>query len=128
MITIKIKGGPTFTVSYTANMNAQMALEAVIQYPANKGLFSFMLQYYGTGLGYLVDMINGTYDTVTALSNTGQPYFFWDFVHNHHHADKGIDHTFLKDGDEIGFDYEMYVPEKHAGTHREAKFKSKAAL
>ena len=125
MITIKIKGGPSFTASYSNGMNAQTALEEVINDPANKGLFTFMLQYYGSGLGYLVDMINGTYDTVITTNNTGQPYYFWDFVHNHHHANKGIDNTFLEDGDEIGFDFERYVPEQHEGTNREAKFKSK---
>lgn len=123
MITIEITGGPTFQVPYKAKMNAQQAMEEVIDDPANKNQFTFLLQYYGSSLGYLVDMINGTYDTTVIGQNIGQPYFFWDILYNGTSATKGIDNLILNDNDKIGFNFQIYDPTAHAGTTMEAKRK-----
>jgi Domain of unknown function (DUF4430) len=106
-------------------MNAQNALEAIVNDPANKNKFTFLLQFYGSTLGYLVDMINGTYDTMTTTGNTGQPYYFWDFLYNGSSSTKGIDSVLLQDNDTIGFNFEIYDPAQHTGTSLETKWNTK---
>jgi hypothetical protein len=111
MVTLTITGGPTIRFAWQENMNGQTALEAA--YNTAGGKLTFMLQYYGTKLGYLVDMINGTFDSFLSAD---APYFFWDFIVNGKSSLTGIDSTTINDGDVITFTYTMYVAETHAKT------------
>jgi hypothetical protein len=43
-------------------MNAQKVMEAAFNNQGSPRTFTYMLQYYGTALGYLVDMIDGTFE------------------------------------------------------------------
>jgi len=65
MVTITITGGPTLTFPWAEKMTGQSAMEAAFNNEPvtadGSRKFIFMLQYYGA-LGYLVDMINGTFD------------------------------------------------------------------
>ena len=122
MITINISGGPSFTVNYTNGMNGQDALEAAFNSVGSGNGFTFSLQYYGSNLGYLVDMINETYDT---FISSYEPYYFWQFLINGNPSSTGIDNTVLKDGDAIEFQYVTYNVEEHANSTLEAKYKVK---
>src|SRR6202035_2097362 len=87
--------------------------------------FSFGLQYYGTSLGYMVTMLDGTYDEPV---QPGQPGQYWKFVLNGKDAQQGVDYTTLSPGDTIGFVYEPYDAEKHRDTHMEIKHQYYLAL
>jgi len=67
MVTITITGGPTLTFPWAEKMTGQSAMEAAFNNEPvtadGSRKFIFMLQYYGA-LGYLVDMINGTFDCI----------------------------------------------------------------
>ncbi len=91
-------------------MNAQKIMEAAFNEQGSPRTFTYMLQYYGTALGYLVDMINGTFETTNA------PYFFWDFKVDGNDSTKGIDHTHISDGQTITFTYQQFDADLHTGT------------
>ena len=124
MVTINITGGPTFQFPFQAGMNGQTALETAYNSPANNKSLTFLLQYYGSQLGYLVDMINGTYDS---FISTYTPYFFWEFIVNGEPQNKGIDNTPINDGDVITFTYTTYDAATHTNTTLKAKFDAKSA-
>ncbi len=110
-VTVTVTGGPSTAVPYQSGMNAQMALEQawVLLNPTpmpTPPVFTYALQYFG-GFGYLVMMINETYETYYSAST---PYFYWDFYYNGQHAPGGIDSTLLNDGDTILFAFEPYTP------------------
>jgi len=86
-------------------MNAQRALELAEDELAEEFIFS--LEYYGSGLGYLVNMINETYDTYKSKS---EPYFYWGFLVNDVPSSTGIDKTKLQDGDVVTFTFTRYLP------------------
>lgn len=123
MVTIEITGGPFVQVTWVEKMNGQIAIEAGYNALAGQNSFTFMLQYYGSNLGYLVDMINGTYDS---FLSTYAPYFFWDFIVNNVSSNTGIDNTPINDGDVITFTYTTYNAEAHAATTLSAKFTAKS--
>jgi hypothetical protein len=102
-INISITGGPTADVTWTSGMNAQQALE--LAEDVLKEDFIYSIEYYGSSLGYLVNMINQTYDTFTSGS---QPYFYWEFLVNGSPSPKGIDQTILADKDEVLFTFTRY--------------------
>jgi len=104
--------GPAITFPRKTGMNGQTALEAAYNAQSMPKTFTFNLQYYGTSFGYLVDMINGTFDT--ALS-TDAPYFFWDFAVNGDESQYGTDNTPISDGDIIEFSF-IYI---YAGIYSE---------
>ena len=88
----------------------------------NSKTFSFAIQFFGTyqtppngPLGYMVIMLNGTYD----LPNQGQ---YWALLVNGIYASAGIDLTFLKPSDKVEFVNEPYAA-KHAGTAVEFRHK-----
>jgi len=86
-VSVEVVGGPHLSVEWTEGMNAQQALEIArntIQAPAK---LDFALQYYGRDLGYLVVMINGTFESFQAAAD---PNFYWDFLLNHQPAKKGL--------------------------------------
>lgn len=122
MITVSILGGPSYVIQYTENMNGQQALELAYNSANNQGDFTYSLQYYGSTLGYLVEMINETYDTFISKY---EPYFFWELMVNGIPSQTGIDKTILQDGDSIEFLYTIYNQETHQNPTLQTKFKLK---
>lgn len=118
-IILNIVGGPTITVNWVKNMNAQQVLETAYDEQQNSGSFNYALQYYGEALGYLVVMVNETYDSYIS---SAEPFFYWEFLVNDIPATKGIDNTIVSPGDRVTFQFERYIPEKHKGSTLEAKF------
>jgi hypothetical protein len=94
-------------------MNAQDAMEAAQQQANNASLFTFALQYYGSTLGYLVLMINETYDSFVSAA---APFFYWEFLVNGQVSPAGIDQTKVNDGDILTFRFSVYDAGAHAGT------------
>jgi hypothetical protein len=109
-VTVEIYGGPTITVPWTQGMNAQQALEGAYQQVSSPGQFTYALQYYGSSLGYLVVMINETYDS---FISSAAPYYYWEFLVNGKPSSAGIDGTTLNSGDVVGFEFQIYIAEKH---------------
>ena len=120
-VTLEIVGGPTIAVDWIKNMNGQQVLEAAYDDQQMPGSFNYALQYYGEALGYLVVMMNETYDSYIS---SAQPFFYWEFLVNDDPATKGIDNTIVSPGDRIRFQFERYIPEKHKGSTLEAKFQA----
>ncbi|RXJ88085.1 DUF4430 domain-containing protein [Arcobacter sp. CECT 8985] len=102
-VSISITGGSSVKVNWTNGMNAQQALELAEE--SLKEEFIYSLEYYGKSLGYLVNMINETYDT---FKSTSTPYFYWEFLVNERPSPTGIDNTILNDGDKITFSFKTY--------------------
>lgn len=117
-VTVEVVGGPTAKVAWTENMTAQRALEAAYDQINSSATFTYALQFYGTQLGYLVMMINETYDS---FISSAEPFFYWEFFVNNQPANKGIDNTILSAGDTIKFSFELYIPAKHEGSLLETK-------
>lgn len=130
-VTLVIEGGPDFEIAYSTGMTVRTLLEAAYNslLPSPVTTFAYNLEFYGAEspnpLGYLVSMINGTFDSFNAAQS---PYYFWEFLVNNNPASNGIDYTVLEDGDVVKFQFVQYVPEMHAGTVLEAKFKARIAL
>ncbi|MFC0515124.1 DUF4430 domain-containing protein [Mucilaginibacter angelicae] len=124
MVTITITGGPSVQVPWQQGMNGQTAIEAAYNALSPQKSFTYVLQYYGSQLGYLVEMINGTYDS---FLSTYAPYFFWDFIVNGTASNTGIDNTTINDGDIITFTYTTYNAISHADTTLATKFAAKSA-
>jgi hypothetical protein len=124
MVTLNITNGPSFQVIWFKGMNAQNVMEAAFNGQGTPRTFTYMLQYYGPGLGYLVDMINGTFDT--ALSSDA-PYFFWDFIVDNNNSNTGIDGTPISDGQTITFSYTLYNAATHSNTVLGEKYSVKSA-
>ncbi len=123
MITINITNGPTLTSPFVLGMNAQQALEfAYINAPA--GSFSYALQYYGASLGYLVSMINETYESFYAGTQQN-PFYFWEFIVNGVVSQVGIDFTILKDNDILTFEFFPYSQSANPGSTTHEKYKLK---
>lgn len=102
-ISISISGGPSANVTWTSSMNAQQALELAEDVLQEEFIYS--IEYYGSTLGYLVNMINETYDT---FKSSSKPYFYWEFLVNGSPSPTGIDQTILNDGDEVSFTFKSY--------------------
>lgn len=115
-VTVGVKGGPSIDVPWSDGMNAQKALEA-----ANTAdpKFVYSLQYFGNLTGYLVIMINGTYES---FLSSAAPFFYWEFFINETPATVGIDQVILKPGDSILFSLEMYSNAAHAATTVQKKY------
>jgi hypothetical protein len=109
-VNVSVTGGPSTAVPWKAQMSAQDALEAawtlLNPVPTTPPTFSYALQYYGS-MGYLVIMINETYET---SSSKATPNFYWEFYYNNNPASVGIDGQQLNDGDSISFAFESYDP------------------
>lgn len=117
-VQVTVVGGPNATVPWIQGMNAQQALEAAYNQINNNSVFTYAIQYYGSGLGYLVLMINETYDSFITSS---APFFYWQFLINGAPAQAGIDGVTLNPGDVVSFSFEMYVAAKHAKSTLAAK-------
>lgn len=112
-VQVSIVGGPSVAVPWFQNMNAQQALEGAYNQINNGSLFTYAIQYYGNNLGYLVVMVNETYDSYIS---SAAPFFYWQFLVNGAPASSGIDGITLSAGDAISFGLEMYIPEVHQST------------
>jgi len=119
IVDVEIVGGPRITVSWTKNMNAQDALEEAYRVINDTKKFTYALQYFGSTLGYLVQMINETYDSFISSSS---PFFFWEILVNGAPATQGIDHIRLRPGDHLMFSFERYDPVKHKNSTLRAKY------
>ena len=115
-VTVSITGGPSTVVPWKANKTAQDAVEVAWQQlnaaPATPPQFTYALQYYGA-MGYLVIMINETYET---YSSKATPNYYWEFYYNGSPAMVGIDGQHLNDGDSVAFAFESYDPTVDAST------------
>jgi hypothetical protein len=120
-VILEIVGGPTITVPWIKNMNGQQVMEAAYDDQHTPASFNYALQYYGEALGYLVVMINETYDSYIS---SAEPFFYWEFLVNDIPANKGVDNTIVSPGDRVIFRFERYIPEKHRGSTLEAKFRA----
>jgi hypothetical protein len=117
-VELTVVGGPAITVPWFEGMNAQQALEGAYGQLNNNSQFTYALQYYGSGLGYLVMMINETYDSFTS---SAAPFFYWEFLLNGSPATSGIDSTVLNPGDAVCFSFEMYEATRHEASTLKAK-------
>jgi Domain of unknown function (DUF4430) len=117
-VTVAVEAGPIFQIPWKSGINAQDAMEAAQQQANNPSLFTFALQYYGPQLGYLVLMINETYDSFRSAS---APFFYWEFLVNSRVSSTGIDSTKVNDGDVLTFRFSVYDVSVHAGTPLAAK-------
>lgn len=106
-VNVSVVGGPNADVPWTQGMNAQQAMEGAYNILNSSSEFTYGLQYYGSTLGYLVAMINETYES---FSSSADPFFFWEFLVNGTPSQTGIDNTILNDGDAISFELQMYNP------------------
>lgn len=111
-IKVDITDGPSVEVAWTQGMNARDALERAYDAVGSVAAFGFSLQYFGRELGYLVCMINDTYDTFQAAST---PFYYWELLVNDEPASQGIEATLLKPGDVIGFRLVSFDPETYQG-------------
>ena len=96
------------------------ALELVWNATNSTVKFTFGLQYYGTSLGYMVLMVNETFDSFVS---SAKPYFYWEFLLDGEPQNHGIDSTKLSSGQTVTFSFTQYVAAQHAGTSLEAKHK-----
>ena len=110
-VTVEVSGGPTTTVTWTSGMNAQQALQ--LAEDNLKAAFIYSIEYYGSSLGYLVNMINETYDT---FQSNYAPFFYWEFLVNGTPAQQGVDSTTLHDGDVVTFTFTAYQPQSQSPT------------
>ena len=125
-VTVTIAGGPSATVPWQQGMTALQAMELAqgIIEPDPNQQFTFGLQYYGASLGYLVNMINETYDSfISKGGESASPFFYWQFLVNSQPPTQSIDRTILSAGDEIRFEFEIYIAERHQSTLLSSKHK-----
>jgi hypothetical protein len=121
-VSIQVINGPLIeNIPWTQGMNAQKAMESAHNLGPNQ--FTYLLQYYGS-LGYLVSMINETYETFPWPSSPGVspcpsspgPYYYWEFLVNNLPSQTGIDNTTLNPGDLITFELAVYNPNTASST------------
>lgn len=125
-VSVSIAGGPSATVPYESDMTALRAIELAqgIIEPDPNEQFTFALQYYGDSLGYLVNMINETYDSfISRGGEKATPFFYWHFLVNNTPSTLSVDRTTLREGDSITFEFQMYSSSLHSNTLLEAKHK-----
>jgi hypothetical protein len=126
-VIVEITGGPTASVPWVDGMTALDALELMFNEVKTPGEFTFGLQYYGRNQGYLVIMINETYDSF--ISHGGpmaRPFLYWEFLINGASAATGVSLTKLRNGDRITFQFTMYDQSTHSKTTLGAKFAQQA--
>jgi Domain of unknown function (DUF4430) len=122
-VSVVITGGATIPVPWAEGMTVRQALEGAHD-TAPRDL-TFEVQYFGHRLGYLVAMINETYDTFRVEP---MPNYFWHLLVNGTDPGTGIDETILSSDDTVSFTLERYDSARHAGTLLEEKFNFLARL
>ena len=125
-VSLEVVDGPSVEVPWKAGMTVQDALEDAYNQINSSATFTYVLQFYGSQLGYLVPMINETYDS---FISSAEPFYYWEFLVSDVPATRGIDSAVLSVGDEVKLNFEQYIPLKHKGSLLEAKleFQSKVA-
>jgi hypothetical protein len=118
-VDVEIVCGPRVTIPWVKNMNAQDALEEAYRAISDTTKFTYAIQYFGSSLGYLVLMMNETYDSFISVSS---PFFYWEILINGKPATEGIDHIVLQPGDHLMFSFERYDPVKHAASTLRVKY------
>jgi hypothetical protein len=78
-VSLEVAGGPFVEVPWKAGMTAHVALEAAYNQINSSATFTYALQFYGSQLGYLVLMINETYDS---FISSAEPFYYWEFLVN----------------------------------------------
>jgi hypothetical protein len=121
-VSVSVVSGPSISVPWVPGMNAQQALEAAYDALKAKSEFTYALQYFGSQLGYLVVMINETYESFMSAAH---PFFFWEFLVNGKPAQTGIDGTNLNPGDSVTFELQTYDAQIHAHSTVKAKLDSR---
>jgi hypothetical protein len=121
-VTIQIVGGPMMTIPFTSGMNVQQAMEHAFDSQTTPTGFTYALQYFGGKLGYLVIMINETYESFISSSH---PFYFWEFLLNGQPAQSGIDNTVLNAGDVISFELRTFGPTVPAQSTMHAKYRAR---
>ena len=117
---IAITDGPSANVAWTAGMSVKQVLEEAESYLGESFIFS--LEYYGPTLGYLVNMINETYDT---FKSSGSPFYYWELLVNGVPSSTGVDSTFVEDGDTVTFTFVNYsLTDASSQTHAKQKRRS----
>ena len=117
VVRVEVAGGPSVDIEWTPGITALKALEAaqVIIEPDPNEQFTFALQFY-SGLGYLVIMINETYDSfISRGGEKATPFFYWEFLINGLPAGQSVDNSTMSPGDVIRFEFEMFTA-KHEQT------------
>ncbi|ADB38191.1 DUF4430 domain-containing protein [Spirosoma linguale] len=118
LVTVQITGGPSTSVAWTQGMNVQQAMELAYVAINNSQQFTYALQYYGS-YGYLVMMINETYDSFFSSS---APYWYWELLVNGQPSSLGIDSEILNPGDEVTFQFSQYSANLHSKSSLQVKF------
>ncbi|HYR21480.1 MAG TPA: DUF4430 domain-containing protein [Chthoniobacterales bacterium] len=121
-VTVQVVGGPTVSIPFSAGMNAQQAIEGAYDSLNKQSEFTYGLQYFGARLGYLVVMINETYES---FISSAHPFYFWEFFVNGQPAKAGIDQTNLNADDVIAFELKTYSPNIAAESTLHAKYKAR---
>ena len=128
VVTLAITDGPTFEdLTWFSGMTGRQVLEAAYNsMPAPVTSFAYNLEYYGEqdDLGYLVSMMNGTFDSFNAAQS---PYYFWEFIVNGIVQDYGIDNTVIPANATVTFSFVPYVPAAKASKALQAKYKRRLA-
>jgi hypothetical protein len=109
-VTVQIQGGTPVSVNWTQGMTVQQALEGVFNQQTSLGQFTYALSYAGIllGGGYVVIMINATFDT--SVTPVG-PYFYWVFSVNGTLSSTGnVSNTTLNSGDAVSFVFQQFKP------------------
>ena len=117
-VTVEITGGPSIIVPWANAMSAQAALELAWNKIYSTKKFTYGLQYYGTSLGYMVFMVNETFDSFLFEA---EPYFYWEFFVDNAPQSQGIDSVILAAGAKVTFAFTQYVATQHVGTTLESK-------
>ena len=125
IVDVEVVGGPRVSVGWNDGMNAQEALEEAYRIINDTKKFTYALQYFGSSLGYLVLMLNETYDSFISSSS---PFFYWEILVNGVPATTGIDHLQLKPGDHLMFSFERYDPLKHQNSTLRAKYERQVSF
>jgi hypothetical protein len=121
-VSVMVVGAPAITVPYTAGMNAQQALEGAYNAVGNPQQFDYALQYFGSNFGYLVVMLNDTYES---FKSSSQPFYFWEFLVNGQVATSGIDNTTLNSGDAVAFELQVFSQQTAKASTLHAKYRAK---
>jgi hypothetical protein len=122
-VKVEVIGGPYADVAWREGMSALSAMieaQSIIE-PNPNEQFTFALQHY-TGLGFLVIMINETYDSfISRGGETASPFFYWNVKVGGSGITTSVEKTILRAGDVLTFDFGRFDPNAHSGTMIETK-------
>jgi hypothetical protein len=121
-VKVRVDGGPSIDVPWVPGMTGEDALKKAYDlfHGQTPNSFSYAVTYYGQQLGYLVSMINETYDS---FNSKLAPFFYWEIYYNNYPASVGVDSLKLNVGDDLRFSFETY----NAATHTQSTLAAKNA-